>query len=410
MGKLDVDGPIAGSAQASTAVLPDEDRFNLGAVVTVSVGHFAHDGYVSLIGPLLPLLIQKHGLSLAAAGGLATVPRWPGVLQPFMGYLADRYGTRTFVVWGPTVTALAMCTLGLAPNYLTLVALLLISGFSSSCFHPAAGAMASHAGGRHWGRASSYFMTGSELSRTVGPPFIVAVVSLFSLEGAWVAALPALAYSFLAQRGLRRQEAKVQRQASVSALWAGVRARGRALLTLIGVVTFRSLVIASFQVFFATYLVERGESLLYAGMAVAVYEGGGVVGSFAGGQVSDRFGRRSVMALSQLLAGPLLYGALIWSGTSPGLVALCLGGMLALSAGPVQLTLAQELLPGNRSVASGIIMFLSFEGSIFATLFIGFFADAVGLQNALAWSVLASMLSLPFTLLLPETRPAGRGD
>ena len=51
------------------------------------------------------------------------------------------------------------------------------------------------------------------------------------------------------------------------------------------------------------------------------------------------------------------------------------------------------------------MMFLGFEGTVVATIGMGFLADAVGLQSALVWSVLASMLSLPFTVLLPETRP-----
>ena len=387
----------------SAAAASGRDRFDLGGVLTAAAAHFTHDLYPSFVGPLLPLLIEKHGLSLAAAGALATVPRWPALAMPLTGYIADRYDARGFVIWGPTVSALAMSSLGLAPNYATMVVLLLVAGFSSAAFHPAASAMATQASGRQWGRGTSFFLTGGELSRVVGPPFIVAVVSLFSLEGAWLAVVPALAIWLLAYRKLGRG-AQVKRRAAPAGLLAAVKARKGPLLVLIGVVTFRSLVIASFQTYYATYLTGIGESLVYAGVALAVYEAGGTAGAFVGGPTSDRFGRRTVMALSQLAAGPLLFLALVWGGSTPGLAVLFLGGLLALSAGPVQLALAQELLPGNRSAASGIMMFLSFEGTVFATLMIGLLADAVGLQSALAWSVLASMLSLPFTFMLPETR------
>lgn len=375
--------------------------------MTAAVAHFTHDIYPSFIATLMPLLIEKYGLTLSMAGALATVNRWPSMLMPVLGNLADRYDARALIIWGPTATALAITSLGLAPNVVVLVALLLASGFSSAAFHPAASALATAGSGRYWGRGSSFFMTGGELSRSVGPPLIVAVVSLVSLEGAWLASVPAFAYSVYAYRFLGARGPQLKRKAQPTGLVAAMRAHRGPLLILAGVITFRSLVIASFQAFYAVYLTGLGETLMYAGLALAVYEAGGTLGAFVGGPVSDRLGRRTVMAVSQLMAGPLLFGALTWGASPFGLALLFAGGLLALSASPVQLALAQELLPENRSAASGIVMFLAFEGNVFATLVIGFVADAVGLQGALGWSVLLSMLSLPFTYLLPETRGSG---
>ncbi|MHB1135102.1 MAG: MFS transporter [Chloroflexota bacterium] len=393
-------------AQAAEAAptVPAGEEFRTSEVVTLAGAHFIHDSYGSFIGVLLPLLIEKHALTMAAAGFVATAMRWPGIAMPFLGYLADRYDARAFVIWAPTVTALAISSLGLAPNYLTLVVVLFIAGLSSSAFHPAASAMVTFASGRQWGRATSYFMTGGELARTMGPPFIVAIVTLFGFAYTWLAAIPAVAFSLFAQRRLSGRGQHVRTRPAPANLGLAVRAQSGALALLAGVVTFRSLVISAFQIFYVTYLTSLGVSLVFAGLALAVYEAGGVAGAFLGGSVSDRFGRRQVMAVSQLIAGPVLFAALAWSQEPISLVALFIGGLLTLSAGPVQLALAQELMPGNRSVASGITMFLNFEGTVVASLAIGFLADLVGLQGALAWSVLISMLSLPFTIFLPDTR------
>jgi MFS transporter, FSR family, fosmidomycin resistance protein len=197
----------------------------------------------------------------------------------------------------------------------------------------------------------------------------------------------------------------VRRPSAPAGLKEALRARGWALLMLCFAITFRSLVVASFQVFFATFLTSTGSSLLYAGTALTVYEIGGVAGAFLGGPLSDRFGRRTMMVISQFCAAPVLAGSLVLAHEPIGLGLLALGGLLALSASGVQLALAQELLPNNRSMASGITMFLSFEGQVVASIAMGLLADAIGLQSALFWSVLASMISVPFTLLLPETRP-----
>lgn len=400
---------VVGEAMPPEERPAPKERFRTGEVLTLSASHFTHDLYPSFIGPFLPLIIQKHGLTLAAAGFVATVIRWPGIAMPFLGYLADRWDARPFVIWGPTIAALCISSLGLAPNYLVLVVLLLAAGFTSSAFHPASSAMVTYASGGQWGRATSYYMTGGELARMAGPPFAVAVVSQFSFEGAWVAAAPAVLLSLFAYRRLGGRSTRVRTRPAPAGLGKAIRAAGRPLLLLVGVVTFRSLVVSSFQVFYATYLTGLGQPLWFAGLSLAVYEAGGVVGAFLGGPVSDRFGRRLVMTISQVVAGPILFAALFWSTQPIGLAALFFGGLLTISAGPVQLALAQELLPGNRSAASGIMMFLSFEGTVIASLAIGFLADITGLGGALGWSILASMLSVPFTVLLPETRSPGAG-
>lgn len=396
---------VQGTRLAAEVEQP-EARFDTPAVATVAGAHFVHDLYPAFVGPLLPLLIEKHGMSLAVAGGLATMLRLPSVAQPFLGYWADRYDARLMVVLPPLVTAGAISLLGLAPSYVALVALLLIAGVSSATFHPTAGAMVTRASGNEWGRATSYFMTGGELGRALGPIFIAAVVAAVGLGNTWIAVVPGVAITLLAYSHLAGRNARIARPAVPSGLRAAISTQGRALLLLSGVVFFRSLVISSFQVFFPTYLTRAGESLVYAGLALTIYEIGGVLGAFLGGQLSDRFGRRRMMLLSQVAAGPILFGALLLATQPIGLALLAVGGLLALCAGPVQLALVQELLPGNRSTATGIMMFLGFESQVVATIGMGVVAESIGLQSALGWSVLASMLSVPFTMLLPETRQA----
>jgi FSR family fosmidomycin resistance protein-like MFS transporter len=53
---------------------------------------------------------------------------------------ADKSDARYFVIFAPTVTALSMSLVGIAPNYWTIVVLLITTGFSIAAFHPAAAA------------------------------------------------------------------------------------------------------------------------------------------------------------------------------------------------------------------------------------------------------------------------------
>ena len=99
----------------------------------------------------------------------------------------------------------------------------------------------------------------------------------------------------------------------------------------------------------------------------------------------------------------MLFFALLQPSGLLGLLLLALAGAMALSAQPVQMTMSMELLPGGRSTASGIIFFLGF-GTVFATLLIGFVADWIGLGPALGVSILISLISIPFTIMIPEPK------
>ncbi len=382
----------------------EEQGFDTAAVATISSAHFLHDVYPAFLAPLLPLIIANLNIPLAAAGGLATIYRTGSLVQPFLGLWADRADTRYFVIAAPTVTALCMSLLGIAPNYLSVAALLVVAGLSSAAFHPSAAASITRASGRTWGRGSSLYMFGGEMGRSVGPIFIVAVITWVGLERSYWAAIPGVLFSLVLYRQLRRGGSRHMTGSSVASIWAAVKEQRKPLLLLSGLILFRSTAVQSIATFYPTFLIESGSSLVYAGFALSVYELAGAGGALAGGTLSDIFGRRRLMLVSQLLSGPLLYVALSLSEGPVAVAVLAVSGAIALSASPVQLTLAQELLPGGRSTASGIVFFLGFEGTLVSTLVVGVVADWIGLGPALGGAVLASMLSIPFTLALPEPR------
>ncbi len=385
----------------------EEQGFHTAEVATISSAHFVHDVYPAFLAPLLPLIIANLSIPLAAAGGLATIFRTGSLVQPFLGLWADRADTRYFVIAAPTVTAVCMSLLGIAPNYLSIAVLLVIAGLSSAAFHPSAAASITRASGRTWGRGSSLYMFGGEMGRSIGPIFIVAVVTWVGLERSYWAAIPGVLFSFVLYRQLWKGGRRRMGGSSVASIWKAVKEQRKPLGLLSGLILFRSTAVQSIATFYPTFLTEGGSSLVYAGFALSVYELAGAGGALAGGTLSDIFGRRRLLLVSQLLSGPLLFFALSLPEGAAAIAVLAVSGAVALSASPVQLTLAQELLPGGRSTASGIVFFLGFEGTLVSTLIVGAAGDLFGLGPALGGAVLASMLSIPFTLALPEPGRTG---
>jgi FSR family fosmidomycin resistance protein-like MFS transporter len=404
------EAPSAASTAAPAEPAAAPSRFDRRGVLAVSGCHLTHDVYGSFVSTILPVLMERYGIPIGAAAGLASAYRLPSVLQPFLGYWADRYDARLLVVTLPAVTALAVTLLGLAPTYSVALALLLLAGLSSAAFHPAAGALVSWTGGDRRGRAVAYFSTGGEIGRMLGPVLIATVLTYLAVQQLVVLLIPAVAMCAYAFVQIAGRGARVVRPPPPAALRAAILAQRGPLLLMSTIVLLRSLSIASFQTYLPTFMTQGGSSLQTAGLALTIYEVGAVCGQLVGGGLSDRFGRRRLMLLSQLTAGPALFAALSYAQEPAGFALMALGGLLAVSAGSVQVAVMQELLPGNRSVATGISYFLSFESAVVATLVIGLAAQLFGLANALSVSVWLSMASLPFTFLLPETGRRSAAD
>ena len=100
---------------------PDEaikqDGFHTEQVLTIAGGHFTHDTSSAFYAPLMPLIQEKLSLSYGSVGILAMLIQLPGLITPFIGYLADRVSVRYFVIFAPAVTATFMSLLGLAPSF-----------------------------------------------------------------------------------------------------------------------------------------------------------------------------------------------------------------------------------------------------------------------------------------------------
>ena len=199
--------------------------FQTDQVFTVAGGHFIHDTYSAFIAPLIPLLQERLGVGYAGAGSLAIYAQMPSLLNPFIGYLADRVSLRYFIILAPAVTATLMSCMGLTSNYLALAMLMLAAGVSMAAFHAPAPAMIGRLAGQRTGTGMSIFMATGELGRTVGPIVAVAAVSWWGLDGIWrLAALGWLTSAVLYWR-LHTVPARPRApgQDSLSAMWPQVK-------------------------------------------------------------------------------------------------------------------------------------------------------------------------------------------
>ena len=371
------------------------------------VTHFVVDCFSSALATVQPLLSGRFSLSLAEAGILGGLWMFSSaVLQLPFGLLSDRIQSRYFTVISPVVTAAFLSSLGLAPGFAALVGILLVGGMGSAAYHPHNTSQASRLGGRRRGLSTAVFITVGTAGLGLGPLYLTAVIERFGFEGMWLAAVPVMI--LLPVLVWRIPEPARNSRAGMPAVdWQALRGQGRPLLALYALVVVRSVAQFGFAHFLSLYFVQvRGTSLATASFALAVYFLSTSAGSFVGGAAADVFGRRTVIIASSIASVPLLAGFMATDGWV-SILALFAGGTILLSTVPVNVVMAQELVPSQAGTVSALMM--GFGWGTAGIAFVpaaGWLADRVGLTSVF-WGLTAlPLIGVPIALRLP--RDGGR--
>ena len=393
------------ASESITIPQPAEEEFETGQALTIVSGHFTHDVYTAFVAPLLPLIIEKLSLSLTLAGSLTAFLQLPGLLNPFIGYLADKVSLRYFVILAPAVTATLICSMGFAPSYFALATILFVTGISVAAFHAPAPAMIAEVSGKKVGLGMSLFMAGGELGRTVGPLLAVWAVSTWTLDGFYRIVVLGWAASLVLYVRLNKIQARPATNGSARAILPFVRTL---FLPLLLITLFRNFMMSSLSVYLPTFMSREGASLFVAGSALSIYELAGVAGALTSGTISDRIGRKFVLLAAILSSAAVMLVFLNVQGWMQAAVLLVLG-FTNLSSTPVLLAIVQEHLPNNRAVGNGLYMSINFLMQFVAILGVGLLGDHFGLQAAFFWSAILSLLAIPPILALPAVREQGKG-
>lgn len=395
----------AGSTAPADVAL-EAREFDQRGTLTVSGAHFAHDLYSSFLGPLIPAVQEKLGVSLFIASLMIPAQQMPSIIQPFVGAWADRTSKRWFVVLAPAVAAISVSSVGLAPHVGLIVLLLLASGLASASFHAPAIALVGEYGGAKTGRAMSYFMFGGEAARSIGPLIITAAISWFTLEGSFVVAVFGVAASIILYFTVdttRSDSEAADRLKQKIAIRPLLRKRIRWLTGLFGFNLMISTFNAPFSFFLVKYLLVEGRSEWFAGMSLSIFFAAGGFGGLIWGPLSDRIGRRRVLYLSLAFSPAIVWGYLFLEHVNGlGLVMLVLAGIFSMASRPIMLAIAQEILPESRAQMSGLMLAFGFVSMSLITMAFGAIGDAVGVDTAIWYIPVFGILSLPFISLLPR--------
>jgi len=378
---------------------------NFKVVFGLFLVHFLGDFYSAFINPLLPEFIEKFSLNLTQVGLITGMSRLLAfVVQPSIGYLADHYRTRFFVLGGPLLTITFISLVGVAPTFSLLLVFIILGSIGSSMYHPTAAGMVSTFSGPQVAFSMSIFNMGGTLAFGLGPLLITFLVGRFGLSASPLAILIGLVgmiYPFKVvpcpeEEGLKDLGFVGSMKEVLGKVWKPI-----ALIWVISVL--RSFVSQTFGTFLPVLCAKEGFPLFSVGIIVSLYSIAGAISGLVAGHLSDRIGYKPIFYVSSLLGTISLHLLLVLPGQWVFVNAF-FSGFFVMAILPLMVTMGQELAPKGKSIVSSLMMGLAFGIGGMMTPLAGHLADLFSIRSVLAIFALLPVLMLPLIYVLPETR------
>ncbi|WP_445492218.1 MFS transporter [Niallia sp. 03133] len=375
----------------------------------ISAGHFINDCMQSVVPALFPIIQKSMDLNYTQVGWIAfTLNITSSIMQPFFGVLADKRPAPYLLPIAMFSSLLGMLGLALSTNFYFVLLSVLFIGFGSAIFHPEGSRVSYMAAGTKRGLAQSIYQVGGNAGQSMAPLFTAFIFFYTGQFGTiW--------FTFLAAAGMfvlfsvstwYKSELKIREPIKKKQTKKSLYINKEIIIAinlLIFLVFARSWYGAGINNFFHFYMINKFDlSIRSAQIYVFLFMLAGVVGTFFGGPLADRFGKRKILLFSMLGSAPftLLLPHLPIDLVGPVLIII---GFILQSSFSVTVVYAQELLPGMIGLVSGLIVGLAFGMGALGAVILGVLGDKYDLQTIM---LLCSVLPLMgiLSLLLPSDK------
>ena len=371
-------------------------NFQKSKVLLISFAHFTHDIFSALLAPILPLLIERLGISLTQASFLDIARKIPSLFNPFLGLIAQRRDAKYFVILTPSITAVSMGLLSLTSSYAVALFLLFIAGLSAAFFHIPSPTIIKEFSGNQSGRGMSYFMVGGESARTVGPILAAGVISLWGLDGIWkltpIGILSSLFLYYKLKDYKTTFNAKKLEKGEIKNVIDKVK-KFFTILTLFILFNYTSKYAIS--LYLPLFLTHNGFSIEKASIAFGVLQAFGILGAFFAGRFSDKIGRVNMLIISSIGSGLFLILFLLFFKKFLWILLAPLGFFLFTSS-PVLLAFVHDLKTDKPTFINSIYMGINFGVSSVIVYLVGLFGGIIGLFKTFEITVIFTLLSIIF--------------
>jgi MFS transporter, FSR family, fosmidomycin resistance protein len=350
----------------------------------ISFSHFLNDTMQSLIASVYPILKESYSLDYTRIGLITLAFQFTAsLLQPVIGHMTDRKAQPFSLALGMGFTFFGLLLLSVAAQYPVILIAAALVGLGSAVFHPESARIARLASGGRYGFAQSVFQLGGSFGTSMGPVLAALIVVPFGQPSiAWFSSIAFLAIVILWRIGVWYKPQIASRKFPAPKMHPEAPSSARvriALLVLVALLFSKQLYTSSLSSYYIFYLIDKfGVSTQGAQFYLFIFLAANAVGTFFGGPLGDRFGRKYIIWLSILGALPFTL-ALPYAGLYASAVLTIFIGLIISSATSSIIVFAQELMPHRFGMISGVFFGVAFGIGGLGAAVLGRVADHMGI-------------------------------
>lgn len=399
-----------GQAQVNRQPVADQKTI-YSILLIIGICHLLNDSLQAVIPAMFPILEESLGLTFTQLGLITfTLNMVASVMQPLIGLYTDKHPKPYALPIGLASSMVGMFGLAFAPNFPAILLSVLFIGLGSAVFHPEGSRVAFLAAGPRRGLSQSIFQVGGNGGQALAPIITALILVPLGQFGAiWFTLIAGAAVLFLIHIAKwyatkmkptgSKQETVTEKQTDKKT----AKAIKGAIIVLIFLTFARTWYVKAISNFYAFYAIEKYDlSIAKSQIYLFTFLFMGAVGTFFGGPLADRYGKRTVILFSFLCPAPFSL-ALPYLGPAGAIICLGLIGFLIMASFSVAVVYAQELVPGKIGTMSGLIVGLAFGMGAIGTVILGSIIDQVGLTPTFIGISALPLLGL-LTYLLPNDK------
>ncbi|MFJ7733301.1 MFS transporter [Lysinibacillus sp. NPDC097231] len=383
-------------------------------MIAIAVAHLINDTMQAVIPAMFPILKSDLGLTFTQIGLISFVLNmFASALQPVVGYASDKKPMPYALPIGMASSFIGIAIIAFTSQYWIIIVAVLFLGFGSAIFHPEGSRVSFMAAGSKRGLAQSIYQVGGNSGQALAPLISAFIFDIFGQRGAAIVlvmtAIGIVVLSKIAawyKKQLEQERAAKKKRLLVSNLPPLTKKQVGIALTLLFTIIFaRSFYTTNITSYYVFYLMNHYDISLRLGqILIFTFMAFGVIGTFFGGSLSDRIGRKNVILLSVIVPMPFCL-ALPYVPLWAAIIFLVIIGALIMISFSVTVVYAQELVPTKIGTMAGLTTGFAFGMGAIGALVIGRLIDHKGIEfTMMVVSLLPLLLLVAF--FLPKDKPA----